>query len=203
MRWPWSTPESTPVATIDPEVDAQPIVAVEPVAEVKEPVPVPQSGPSRKPGISSEEMQEYMRVSTEVGIDCCTDLTREKLLACFREENIHVFNMKQVVAYLDDNLGEDWQWRGLRTVDAAHMPGGSWSHEVGKRKIFFAGDVYRGAVPLPVLLTVQKIQKAVPEVFFYVSARKNEDGDPFLAVTNRWLGCYVVERWDEPNFRER
>lgn len=177
-------------------------VVVEEPAKAK--APIPTSGPVRKPSLDDAAMEEYAKVSAAVGIDCCTDLTRERLVRCLREENIHVFSTTQVVAYLDDKLGLEWEWRGLRKLDAKHMPDGTWSHTVGERKIKFAGDVYRGAVPLPVLLTVQKIQAHdIPDIYFYVSARKDEDGDPFLMITSRWLGVYVVERWDEPNFRER
>jgi hypothetical protein len=178
--------------------------AVEETVAQPAPAPFPSSGPAREPRLDAEEMAEYIRVSAEVGIDCCTDLTREKLLACLREENVHIFDNAQVIAYLDEKLGNDWEWRGLRTVDVEHLgTTGAW-HTTGKpREVYFARQPYRGAVPLPVLLTVQKIQRAVPEVYFYVSAPKGNDGDPFLCVTNRWLGSYIIERWDEPNFRER
>jgi hypothetical protein len=207
MKWPWNEVKPQvigrePIYPAAPEPTA--VVVAEAVVEPKVSTPIPQSGLARKSVLSSMEMDEYARVCAEVGVDCCTDLTREKLMACLREENIHIFNLKQVVAYLDEKIGNDWDWRGLRSIDTAHMPDGTWTHTVGKREIRFAKEPYRGAVPLPVLLTVQKIQKALPdEVFFYVSAPKDNDGDPFLMVTNRWLPPYVIERWDEPNFRER
>lgn len=170
---------------------------------VKKPAPFPASGPMRDPKMAPDEMDEYVRVAAEIGVDCCTDLVREKLIRCLREENIHRYQNDQVVNYLDDQLGADWEWRGLRTVDVEHLSGWWMNKTEKQRRIDFSKQPYRGAVPLPVLLTVQKIQKAVPEVFFYVSAPKDNDGDPFLAVTNRWLDVYVVERWNEPNFRER
>jgi hypothetical protein len=200
MRFPWNK-ESGSVAV------AEPVTAVvEQVVEVpvvaKEPAPMPSRGASRRPKLVGDEMAEYIRVSEEIGIDCCTDLVREKLLRCLDEESIHVYNHKQVIEYLDEKLGNDWEWRGLRTIDAEHLAGFHTIQD-GARNVNFTKEPYRGAVPLPVLLTVKKIQAAVPEVFFYVSAPKNNDGDPFLAVTSRQLGMYVVERWDEPNFRER
>lgn len=171
---------------------------------IKQPAPMPSTYEPRVPKIDGEEMEAYVKLCEEIGIDCCTDLTREKLLKCFREENIHVYNFDQVVAYLDDKLGSDWEWRGMRTVDVNHLNDKWHIQETKKhRRVEFASEPYRGAIPMPVLLTVRKIQQAVPDVYFYVSSRKDQDGDPFLMVTNRWLYTYVIERWNEPNFRER
>lgn len=204
MAWPWKNSEPQVIG----REPIYPAVAVienqEGIGSSPEPVGIPSSGPVRKPTIEGDELAEYMRVAAEIGLDSCTDLTREKLLSCLRDEGIHVYKIQQVVAYLDQELGNDWEWRGLRSIDTAHMPGGGWGHTVGDRRIAFAAEPYRGAVPLPVLLTVQKIQKVMgDEVYFYVSAPKDNNGDPFLMVTSRWLSVYVVERWNEPGFRER
>ena len=90
----------------------------------------------------------------------------------------------------------------MRKADVDELSG--WIMH-GTRDVKFSDQPYRAAVPLPVLLTVEKIQKAVPEVFFYVSAPKvmAGDPDPFLMVTGRGVGVCVVERWDEPGFREK
>jgi hypothetical protein len=208
-RWPWNKTESasTVVDVVEEQPEVQETVISEPI-KPKEPAPMPTCGPVRAPSLQSEEREEYKRVAEAIGIDCCTDLIREKLRACLTEENIHTYNYPQVVNYLDDKLGADWEWRGLRTMDTEHLKGcylkGCYlPAEKSHRKVLFADEPYRGAVPLPVLLTVQKICKAVPEVHFYVSCPKGADGDPFLMVINRQLGPHVVERWDEPNFRER
>lgn len=169
-----------------------------------EQVPLPTSHPARGPRITNEEMDEYIKVAEEVGVDSCTDLTSERLLRCLREENIHIFDTEAVYAYLDNKLGNDWEWRGLRTKDAQHLAGWHVKKSEKNREISFSREPYRGAVPLPVLLTVKKILQVLPEdVYFYVSAPKDNDGDPFLCVTSRWLGTYIIERWNEPNFRER
>ncbi len=200
MKMPW-TKTAVLEAETEPTVESTPFL--ETVEEQKKRLapPFPSSHEARTPKLNSEEMEEYIRISSAVGIDCCTDLIREKLLKCLREENIHIFNENQVVAYLDDKLGKDWEWRGLRTADVEHLSG--WHTNSEQRRVDFASEPYRGAVPLPVLLTIQKVQAAVPEVFFYVSAPKDKDGDPFLAVTSRHLSMYIIERWNEPNFRER
>jgi hypothetical protein len=199
--WPFRGNDSS-IAAEEPPADVE--TAETPVSVAQSEVAFPSSGPAKIPKLSEEEMTEYIRVSAEIGIDCCTDLTRERLLRCFKEENIHVFNRDQVIEYLDKKLGTDWEWRGLRQMDAKHLAGWFESKTDTHRQINFAKEPYRGAVPLPVLMTVQKIQKAVPnDVYFYISAPKENDGDPFLCVTSRWLGVYIIERWNEPNFRER
>jgi hypothetical protein len=47
------------------------------------------------------------------------------------------------------------------------------------------------------------IADAAPGACFFVSGEKLPKGDPFLMVAARGTNCYIVERWDEPNFRER
>jgi hypothetical protein len=204
--WPWMRKSSSSTAVAEPVT-----IAIEPITEplasvaavIKETIRIPAHGPARKPVLNDEEMAEYIRVSKGIGIDCCSDLVREKLLHCLHDEHIHIYNNAQVVRYLDHKLGDDWEWRGLRSVDAKLLAGWRTGPDSEVRRVRFSSEPYRGAVPLPVLLTVDKIQAAVPEVYFYVSAPKNDDGDPFLAVTSKHLGMYIVERWDEPNFRER
>lgn len=176
-------------------------LSIAPVGEV-EPVykrQIPVSKPSRASQLESEERKEYISLCEEIGYTNCTDLTREKLKAVLHEENIHVYDGNDVVKYLDQELGNDWEWRGLRQVDVDHLVGHSMT---SSRLVPFSKEPYRGAIPVPVLLTIRKVQKAVPEVFFYISAPKGNDGDPFLMVTNKWLGCYIIERWNEPGFRE-
>lgn len=211
--WPFKSSASTVeelISIIDTAVgvatEIQTEVKAETVVAEPDPEPVlPSAHPVRDPKITPDEMQEYIRVAEAVGLDSSTDLTRERLLQCFRDENIHVYNMPQVVKYLDAKLGPTWEWRGLRNKDARHLKGWFTAKTETRRRVVFADEPYRGAIPLPVLLTVEKIQKALPneEIYFYVSAPKDNDGDPFLCVTSRWMELYIIERWGEPNFRER
>jgi hypothetical protein len=188
-----------------PEVESATAVGVAVAAEEPEEPLVPVATPARQPRLGAEELAEYQRVSEEVGVACNNDLTRERLLHCLRDENIHVYNGDEVIAYLDAKLGPTWEWRGLRQVDVDQLKGWSIDKTDAHRKVCFSDEPYRAAVPLPVLLTVQKILAAAPDVHFYVSAPKvmAGDPDPFLYVTTRHFGGYVVERWDEPGFRER
>jgi len=197
MKWPW-----TETVDIEQE-DINPVATETAVAIAESGMSVPVVTASMKSSLSEEERTEYARVCAEIGYTC-GDLIREKLKAFLHDEGIHIYNHKQVVAYLDEQLGNDWEWRGLRQADVDELgASGNW-HTTGEpRHVNFAVRPYRGAIPLPVLLTIQKIQKAVPEVFFYISSPKNNDGAPFLMVTTRSMGQYVIERWDEPSFRER
>lgn len=62
--------------------------------------------------------------------------------------------------------------------------------------------LYQRAVPLPVLITVDKIEKHFKgEAIFLVSDYVSPNPDPFLAVFSGLSPLFVVERWDEPSFR--
>ncbi len=58
---------------------------------------------------------------------------------------------------------------------------------------------YRGDIPMPVLLTIEKFKERFGErVKFFVAWT---DNDPFLGVTVDNCGINFIERWDEPSFR--
>lgn len=90
----------------------------------------------------------------------------------------------------------------------------------------FLSGIYNKAVPLAVLLTIDKIEEAmksaVEKPAFFISDYEARRPDPFLLVTVPSLGlsqysepdgtgtflrarpepsCFVIERWDEPSFR--
>lgn len=169
------------------------------VAEKHEPaVPV---ATAEEPELAADELAEYHRVALTIGFEGNGALFDQRLERFLLENNIHTYHSRDVVPYLDKQLGNDWVWAGLRPTDTEHLTG--WSSEMGGRRVSFGRRTYRGAVPLPVLLTVQTIQQAFPEAHFYVSETAKVNGDPFLMVASRDGGCYIVERWDEPGFRER
>lgn len=155
-----------------------------------------------EPTIDGVELDEYIRVCDEIGGLSCADLALARLRKHLREENAEPFERKQVTAYLDQKLGKEWQWFGLRQEDADHL-GGWVLHTEGARDVEFAKTQYMKAVPYPVLLTIEKIRKAIPDVYFFVSAPEVPEGDPFLLVTRRGMGGYIIECWDEPSFRRK
>jgi hypothetical protein len=181
----------TAIAEHRPQILAQP---------PKEP-PIPTRGPVGV-DLSTNELTEYIAVADRIGIKSGA-VIQERLRHCLRDENIHQYNNRQVVEFLNEKLGKDkWHWRGMRQCDVDELSDG-WGMTINGQRISFSDNVYDDKIPLPVLLTIEKIQKVVPEVNFYISTAGLPDEDPFLLVTKRNIGTYIVERWDEPDFRER
>jgi hypothetical protein len=146
---------------------------------------------------------EYLQTAKAVGLDDDLGYILElKLSAVLVDENIRVYDYGKVCRFLDRKLGKEWKWLPLREIDRQEFPGGTWSHEVEGAKRYFGETRYNRPVPLPVLLTVQKIVEKVPEARFFVSGIER-DADPFLCVTTKLLHVTVIERWDEPDYRER
>lgn len=131
-------------------------------------------------------------------------LLEERLKAFLVENGICVYPTERVVQYLDSKFGKGrfkstWCWRPLREKDRdinlfLHR------HKRGNGCINNTAGWYGRQVPLPVLLTVEKIHKAFPEVCFYVSDSA-KPADPFLMVTAIGVGSFIIERWNEPSFR--
>ena len=163
-------------------------------------VVTPPSSSPVKTNLSNDELAEYVAVAERIGLKS-PSLLSEKLRHCLQDENIHMYNVDQVGKFLTKKLGE-WHWRGIRQCDVDELKDG-WSMESDGKRIQFSDRLYADKIPLPVLLTVEKIQAAVPEAHFYVSTAGKPNEDPFLLVTARNVGAFIVERWDEPDFRER
>jgi hypothetical protein len=182
---------------------AEPPVPTPPPVRVKRIVPVPQATIEMKPVVEDAEWAEYMAVATDIGVEASPAVLEERLRRVLREENIHCFKEEKVVAFLNHKLGAgQWEWSGVRKKDVKHLAG--WHNTVNGQRVNFGRKQYPLPIPLPVLLTMQKILKACPEVYFYVSAQiPAREGDPFLMVAGRAIESYIVERWDEPDFRER
>src|ERR1700743_444409 len=137
-----------------------------------------------EPEMEKSQYEEYLIVAKDIGIECNGAFLDEKIKQVLLEENISIYDNSKVVKYLDSQLGNDWEWYGLREADKDHLAG--WvSHNVEARDVDFSKRVYTGSIPLPVLLTIQKLQKAIPEVYFYISGKKKPDGDPFLTICTR------------------
>lgn len=170
-------------------------------------ISVPQLGPvtpltsAAVADMSSAELAEYSAIAARVGIKSNGALIKERLQHCLIANAIEVYSSAAVCRYLDHHLGE-WEWQGLRQEDVDQLNGWFFNHH-GECQIMVSHKIYSGKIPLPVLLTIEKIQAGVPEVSFYISAPKHNDGDPFLLVSGRGMGSYIIERWDEPGFRDR
>jgi hypothetical protein len=174
-------------------------------AQIQSQLPVAVAEPPKPELLETElnfdEFSEYEKVATELGISNHGATLAERLRQFFKTEGICVYKNREVVQFLNKKLGK-WQWAGLRESDVEHLKG--WHSKVGDTRIDFSWKQYTAAVPLPVLYTVKKIAAAFPDVHFYVSEKIGDDlDDPFLAATTRSMRLFIVERWDEPDYRER
>lgn len=175
---------------------------------------------------------EYLALAKELGVNA-EGLTDDAVVIPLEETiagmGLRVYDNGQVKAYLTSRYGAErpatqtldrramWAWRPLRAADSTHQDSGRMAREMGWT--FVIGGIaengslvpwlrpYSKAVPLPVLLTVRDIVTKHPEAKFYVSDEVSEQEaapirDPFLLVQLK-NKTFIVERWDEPNYRER
>lgn len=154
---------------------------------------------------------------------------RVRCLAALSELGLRTYDEHTVAAYLKTVYGATpFGWRALRERDNPSVDGGGrpWrqlgdyfnARTTGWESMYLASPgkaqpmriiggwdaaLYSKPIPLPVLLTVENIQHRLPEACFFISdeaQRMTQPVDPFLMVL---VGNerYIVERWDEPNFR--
>lgn len=176
--------------------------------------PAPVVAPVRvsvEPRMSNDIRQEYIKKAKILGVFNGA-LKEEMLLAFLKENGISIYPYSKVEEYLDKMFGHPckcppgsnhyfecctWGWHPLREVDDGKLTS---TRTVANGRI--ERGTYQQAVPLPVLLTVEKIVAAVPDIHFYVSGRVvPRSEDPFLAVTAVGMNMLIIERWDEPSFR--
>ena len=158
----------------------------------------PQPVPSAPGG--DEPDADYVSLSKQLDVNAIP-LQFAELGCAIREVCIGIYAYEAVIRYLDRVVEEkrnhrwdslDWYWRPVNAAAAgyrAHAP----KH--------VSPDVYDKPIPLPVMLTIQRIKSRFPAAKFFVSDIR-EVSDPFLAVTVEGSDSFfVVERWDEPGFR--
>lgn len=179
-------------------------VAAVAVVEQPKSVPIPKSYEAH-PDLNGDELEEYLKVATALGLSSQGAVASERLRHVIKRGNFHIFDRVQVAEYLNEKLGKDqWEWAGLRPCDVEEFSDSNWFSHHGDHRIPFSHRQYSANVPLPVLLTVQRIAEEVPEARFYISNRReNPWADPFLMVTTKNSSSFIIERWDEPSFRER
>lgn len=149
---------------------------------------------------------DYIDAARRVGvINAATK--RGMILRICAEMGLRVYPLGAVEKFMDAQFGHakkgsdpTWGWRPLREADRDKLIS---NRDDGMPNGCIAKRLYHGAVPLPVLLTVERIAEAVPDVHFYVTDKVNAtaEEDPFLAVTAAGMNMLIVERWDEPNFK--
>lgn len=163
---------------------------------------------SMEPRMADEERRVYIEKAKALGV-INGALKEEMLLNFLKESGLGFFSYEKVEAYLDNMFGKarhryspTWGWRPLRPEDQGKLSRDRADVDRNPNNGFLGGT-YQKAVPMPVLLTVQRVFEAVPDVYFYVSDQVVVNGqtDPFLSVSAVGMTMYVIERWDEPSFR--
>jgi hypothetical protein len=149
------------------------------------------------------------------------------------ENGLRIYDRKQVDAYLTSMYGvekkqsqEDfarrsgvrvmsssgfvllptWGWRPARSKDVSRGDG-LWLGAINGRNggIQNYTHQYGKPIPIPVLITMERVAEKFPDAQMFVSDEidaREFVKDPFLMVV--YLGKhYIIERWDEPNYKER
>jgi hypothetical protein len=195
LFWRKSEPALSAVALLDePEVQTAMVV--------KEPVPV---ALAEDLTIPVDEFSEYRRIADKIGWKS-DSVVEERFRHFFAENGMTVFPFEKVETFLDSEFGvakdgaPTWYWRPLREKDMQAKLSMNDEHD-GKNGQINNDAWYQMEVPLPVLMTIEKVHDEIPEACFYIS-ESVEEGDPFLMVTAPgWVEVFVIERWNEPSFR--
>jgi hypothetical protein len=161
--------------------------------------------------------KEYRRISNKLGTTFAEKLHTAELAKYLADNAMTVYPIDKVKSYLEKKMGElpkprrdpygysssarwTWNWMALREQDILKTSGNFSKMYSDTNK----------PVPVEVLMTVEKIVDDLgpSRVHFYVSefvkAAKPTPRivDPFLAVCVSTNKLFVIERWDEPGFRQ-
>ena len=160
-----------------------------------------------KSDFAGVELKKYVTVAEKIGF-VNGALLSAQLRDFFAEEGISLYDYNKVSSFLAEKTKIErtktnkrylvWCWKPLRMSDLNQLTNNvPWGENGG-----ISSELYHGAVPYPVLLTMEKIaQRFGDQVRFYVSDYASVNPDPFLAVSGIGIDFFIVERWDEPNFR--
>lgn len=202
------------------EPKAVEVVEATPAPTVELPVSVAMVTP---PPVDRDFEVEYLKVAGELGI--FSPLARESRIRAFEiklaEMGLRIYDGEQVASYLTGVFGKEIWSAPLGARGRQRLATWAWRPLVEKR-IFIGGrdqlvtngqlasDLisYSKPIPLPVLLTVKTLLDSFPSAVFYISDSVTaaeatpKNLDPFLLVRHEDQS-YIIERWDEPNYRER
>lgn len=157
-----------------------------------------------------------------VGIPANDDSMLDKLALILHNLGITVYSESAVARYLKTKAPEDHQYVWVpampQHVPAALRKAHPRFRNEGWRRVSLEGGIITGAVynkPIPyaVLTTMDQIrteaikQGVIPTFFVSDFAKSKtitiERRDPFLAIgTVDSAAFHIIERWDEPGFRE-
>lgn len=150
-------------------------------------------------------LEQHAELSDQLGVASLSrgEILRAKFEESLREWGLRVYDAAQVRAFLRSQYGrKDWGFRPLREIDRREIQ--RWWDIDRNGQIQDGANVYGKPIPYPVLVTVQRVVERFPTARFYVSdeCRNSDVRDPFLLVLVD-KHEYIIERWDEPNYKER
>ena len=175
-----------------------------------------------QPKVETKADEEYQALASKLGLSIGdSDVVLSHIL---HDNAIAIYDLEAVSNYLKTQApaNHKFAWVPIRRqliprvlmerFPARVVNHWTWSEE-SKNGHIASRTVYKKAIPYPVLQTIDTIteagKKAGIEPTFFISDFVRERAvspsrrDPFLAVgTSDSNALYVVERWDEPGFRE-
>lgn len=164
----------------------------------------------QNPGVlDSDIMKEYNRVALKLGVSARVSEKPTKLAQTLRDLMIPVYDQAKVEEYMDRQAAskiQQWGWYPLvhRSILDAVLPirrvsATAWPHSRGAMQ----RTQYAENIPLPVLLTAERISDACGSDAEFFVAAFTLSPDPFLGVRlkSNPSEFFIVERWDEPSFR--
>ena len=157
-------------------------------------------------------LKDYRRVAEKLGVAVRSPGSLTPFKTWLSTEGVPCYSEDKVKTYLNKMLGKNntdythtsqyWLWRGARVNDTI-----IYNTKYAGAPVGLTSLKYSKPLPYPVMLTMERIQGAFPNAGFYISDTYTDNEkaamrDPFLLVI---VGDerYIVERWDEPNFRDR
>lgn len=150
-------------------------------------------------------LKQHAALSERLGVPSLSrgELLRAQFEDALREWGLRIYDPVQVRAFLKSHYGRrGWGFRPLREAD--RRKDRRWWDDDSRGQIQDGAQIYNKPIPYPVLLTVERVSQRFEEARFYVSdeRRASDVRDPFLLVL---IGGheYIIEQWDEPNYRER
>lgn len=188
-------------------------------------VPSPQPMRQVETGSIEGPTEEYQQLAAKLGLRVAALEPVGTLEEILRSEFIPIYAMKSVAKYMDRITPprKYWKWMPVRQEDIKRCKGFVTFHQINSSGVV-GTELYDKPIPLPALITMDKIEDACKGAgvlpAFFVSDYVARVPDPFLMVTipsretqeqepagRLWVmnpepACFVVERWDEPSYRE-
>ncbi len=157
--------------------------------------------------VEKNPIGEYEELAKELNYNPM-QLLQEQIMRFFNQENMKIFDYKEVDIYLRSKCNDRnqvWVWEALRQKDkdiSLIIHGGSGHGHYSSQHASPHGP-YNKLVPFKVLQDVKKIEdKFKDKVGFFVSDFEHLNfDDPFIMLTNVAMETIIFGVWDEPGFK--